>query len=422
MQFVSKWILTGALVSLVSLVSACKSDPPSPQVKADGAKTKAAAAATASAAASAIAAPPPASGPDDMAAKILRCSESWLGNAMKSSERCEKLLELWSAGGVEAAVAKYKAACDGGDGTSCMLLIGGLGHPKSPMRSKDAVSFAEDTSALLIKACGLGEPNACYEVVDRYTCASDDQYYEKSPLVCTNQIKKHLKGKKSADYAAMLEPGCNKGHAPSCTKAGDQLKAAKGQVDEVTEHYKKACKLGDPDGCHNAAQVAKLFGQLDEERALMSSKFAIEERKCRQLRECRDIAADYKYGWYLPEHLPKIREMLSSDCEKKSADDDDCLELVEMQVKGAGGPADVASALPRLKTICDKPFGSDDDHYTLDPIVKSCRILARLYREGTGVEKDEAKAKALLKKVCVERDPPGIEIPAACRELREMGK
>lgn len=414
---VSKWILLGALVSLAS---ACKSDPPAPKVTADSAKLKAAAAPSASA--SATTAAPAPYGLDDLLADIPRCADHWLSNAMQVTERCEKALALWSEGGVEAVVAKHKAACDGGDGKACTLLIGGLGHPKSPMQSKNKAMFLEDVAALQIKACGLGEPNACVAIVDQYTCYRDIVPGETVQLNCATRINEWLKGKKREDLAAALEPGCKKGHAKSCTDRGMHLKAVKGQVDEVTDHYKKGCDLGDPNGCDSAAQVAKVFGQEAERRTFISKKFALLERDCRRVRDCHPIAGGYQYGWHLPEHLPKVRELLTYFCEKKALDDSDCIELAQMQVKGEGGPADATTGLARLNALCNKPFTSEDDAYYIEPTVKACRVLARLYRDGTGVEKDAAKAKAILKKACVKRDPSTTELDDACRDLKELEK
>ncbi|MBK9267029.1 MAG: sel1 repeat family protein [Polyangiaceae bacterium] len=417
MQMVSKWILLGALVSLAS---ACKSDPPAPKVTADSAKLKAAAAPSASA--SATTAAPAPYGPDDLLADIPRCADHWLSNAMHVTERCEKALALWSEGGVEAVVAKHKAACDGGDGKACTLLIGGLGHPKSPMQSKNKAMFLEDVAALQIKACGLGEPNACVAIVDQYTCYRDIVPGETVQLNCATRINEWLKGKKREDLAAALEPGCKKGHAKSCTDRGMHLKAVKGQVDEVTDHYKKGCDLGDPRGCWQAELIAKVFGDEVEIRSLKSKKFALQERECRRFRDCHDIAADYDRGWHLPEHLPKIRELLTFYCEKKAPDDSSCVELAVMQVKGDGAPADVAAGLARLNAVCDKPITSQDDAGWIEPIAKGCRPLARFYKDGTGVEKDVAKAKALLKKVCVQREMATMVMQDACNDLKELEK
>jgi TPR repeat protein len=419
MQLVSKWlILFGAFVSLAS---GCKSDPPAPKVTADSAKLKATAAPSASASTSATTAALPY-GPDDLLADIEKCADSWLNNVLNSSERCEKALALWSEGGVEAAVAKYKAGCDGGDGKACTLLIGAHGHPKSPMQSKNLGVYMEDVVGLQIKACGLGEPNACVAIVDWHSCNPEGASAYVPPH-CPTRVIAWLNGKKNEDFPAILEPGCKKGHAKSCTNRGYYLKLVKGQVDEVTDHYKKGCELGDPKGCWEAERIAKVFGDEAERRALKSKEFALQERECRRFRDCSDIAGDYQNGFHLPEHLPKVRELLTFYCEKKALDDSDCIELAVMQVKGDGAPADAAAGLARLNAVCDKkPFTSEHDAAWIDLTAKGCRTLAGLYRNGTGVQKDKAKAKAILKKVCVKRDPSSTWIDRACRDLDELGK
>jgi len=418
MQSSTKWILLGVLVSLAS----CKSDPPPPKVRADSTSPKASAAASASAIASATTVAWPAYGMDDVLRDMKFCAESWQRSFKSSGDRCDKLLPLWSEGGVEAAVAKYKAGCDNKEGKSCLLLIGALGHPKSPRQAKDMAAFFEDMSALLVKACEFGEPNACVEVVSRYTCVSENQVYEKSTLVCTNHVVAFLKGKKHPEFAALLAPGCKSGHGPSCTNQAEHELEVKGQVDDVTNLYKRGCELGDPTGCLRAASVAKTFGNEAERQAFIASKFNIDERTCQRLGECRDVAGDYTLGWYNPEHLPKIRELLKGYCANKKPDDSDCLELTQMQVNGVGGPVDAAAAVPRLKAICDTPIDPDDVALSLTSTSIACRMLATLYKNGTGVEKDEARAKALMKRACIQREPSTPEINAACADLKAMGK
>lgn len=420
MQSSTKWILLGALVSLAS--SSCKSDPPAPKVIAESATPKPAAPPSASAVASASTTALPPYGPDDMLADIHYCAQFWLGSIASLGGRCDLVLPLWSEGGVETAVNKYKSGCDNKDGKACLLLIGALAHPKSPMQSKDRAVYVEDVSALLVKACEFGEPNACIEVVNRHRCVSADQVYDKTSNVCTSHIVKFLKGKKHPEFAALLEPGCKKGHAASCTAQADHMEEFKGQVDDVTELFKRACDLGDSHGCLRAESIAEKFGNEAERVALMTKKFSWDERACLRLNECGNIAADYNEGWHRPEQLPKIRELLTTYCAKRESNDTRCLALTQMQIKGAGGPVDAPAAVPRLKAICDTPINPDDPAMAVQSTSVACRMLATLYKNGTGVEKDEAKAKALMKRACIQRDPSTPEIDAACADLKAMGK
>ena len=415
----SKWFLLGALVSLAS----CKSDPAPPKVTAEKANPtpSAAPAPSASAVTSAPGEVLEPYGLADMLADIDYCSQFWLGGINKVGGRCDFVEPLWAAGGVEAAVAKYKSGCDNKDGEACLLLIGALAHPKSPMQSKDKAVFIEDASALLVKACEFGQPNACAEVVSHYTCVSDKEGYPKSEYVCTKAIVKFLQGKKHPEFAALLEPGCKKGHAASCTGQGDHVKEVKGQIDEVTDLYKRACSLGDGLGCIQAQNVAKKFGNDAEAADQMNKKFKWDQRRCRRLDECGDVAGDFEKGWHGPGDVPKIREMLTQYCAKPKAHESTCLVLAQMQVKGTGGPADAAAAVPRLEATCKGTIDPDDPAMALEPISIACRMLSNLYKNGTGVAKDEAKAKTLMKRACIQRDPSTPEIDAACKDLKEMG-
>ena len=56
-----------------------------------------------------------------------------------------------------------------------------------------------------------------------------------SAYVCTVHFVKAVQGKKPADFAALVEPGCKKGHAPSCTAQAYHVKKEKGQIDEAVK-------------------------------------------------------------------------------------------------------------------------------------------------------------------------------------------
>lgn len=417
MKSFQNWVFLGALISLTS----CKSDPPAAKVTAESANAKPSTAPSASAVASATTATP-VYGQDDLLADIEYCSQFWLSGIHKSGGRCDNVEPLWAEGGVEAAVAKYKAGCDNKDGKSCLLLVGALSHPKSPMQSKDKLAYIMDASALVVKACEFGDPNSCYIVASHYICADDDGSDDRLKLVCTPPIKKFTKGKKPADFAALLEPGCTKGLAASCRMRAERLMAVKGEVDEVTDLFKRACDLGDASGCGQAARIAKKFGFDADVRALEAKEFSLHETQCRRFDDCTALGGHYSADENDADRLRRIRELLTQYCVKPLAWDTSCLVLAKMQVKGAGGPVDGAAAAPRLEALCNKPIDPDDSAMALEPTSVACQILSHLYRDGTGVAKDEAKAKALMKRACIERDPSSTVIDAACKELKEMGK
>lgn len=420
MQLKLKWILLGTVLSF----EACKSDPPAPNVAAESAKPKTAAPPSASAISSATATALPPYGMEDMLQDMETCAEHWQRSFTPDDGRCDKLLPLWSEGGVEAAIAKYKSGCDNNDGKSCLLLLGALSHPKSPMRSSNLAVFFDKMWPLLLQACKLGEPHACTRIVDRDTCMHENPYGEPSVHDCHGKVMEFLKGKKDEDFAKLLEPGCKNGHAISCTAQADHTKAVKGQVDEVTDLYKRGCELGDARGCSAAARIAETFGNDAERNALNEKKFYWEERECRRLDDCGAIASIYSHHEKetSPERLRTVRELLNGYCAQKKLDDPSCLELAQMQVKGVGGPVELAAAIPRLDALCNSPIHDDYPGYALDYIAISCRMLSTLYKNGTGVGKDEKKAKALMKRACIERDPSTSAMNAACKDLEAMGK
>jgi TPR repeat protein len=405
----------GAMLSLGT--GGCKRENPTPAI-AESASPVSSAPPPASAAAAAAAAMDAPHGPEDVAADIYTCAEGWWITVKADTERCSKLLPLWSEGGVEAAARKYKAGCDGGDGRACLLLVGGVFHPQSPFQAKNKPEGDEEVARLLIKACELGEPNACLVLTQKTYCTSDDippVPYPKGK--CATRLEEWLRGKGHAELAALLEPGCKKGNARSCVEQGRHLRQTSASVDEPRALYARGCELGNADGCSEAARIAKQFGQEEERKDFIKKKFIAMERECRRFHECTRIGGDFRNGSLLPEHAPKVRELLSFMCEKREASDEQCLDLADMQAAGEGGPVDAASALRRYQAICDKPIDDEMISFEIDPIAAACRGLARLYRSGTGVPKDEAKATQFLKKVCVKREPSSRQINDACHEL-----
>lgn len=418
MQSSTKWFFLGALLSLVS----CKSDPPAPKVTAESARVKPAAAPSASAVASASSPALAPYGMDDVLRDMEHCAGSWQRSFGSRDERCDKLLALWSEGGVEAAVAKYKSGCANKDGKSCRLLLGAVGHPKSGMQAKDMADFSEKIAEILVMGCKFGEANSCVEIVSRTGCMDENPVYQLPAHVCTKHVIGFLKGKTDADLAALLDPGCKQGHAVACTKQARYVEKVKGQIDEVTDLYRRACNLGDAMACAAAAAIAEKFGFDAERQSLLKKEFEWEERDCRRLSECLSFARYYSSSGDNPERLRTIRDVLTGYCAKENSKDSACLTLAQMQVKGAGGPVDIAAAVPRLEGICDDQMYEDYPARDLEPISIACRTLSNFYKNGTGVPKDEAKAKALMKRACIQRDPSTPEIDAACAELKAMGK
>jgi hypothetical protein len=419
MRFSFAVLTFGALLSLGT--GGCKREAPAPAI-AESARP------TPSAPASASAAPPPAPtaaayGPEDVAADLYGCARYWWLSVKNEQGRCAKLLPLWSEGGVDAAVRKYKAGCDGGDGRSCLLLVGGIPHPQSPLRAKDEAGGNEEMARLLVKACELGEPNACLVLTQQTRCTGDPSPFAPAARPdCNARFNEWLRGKGHAELAAVLDPGCKKGHARSCTERGRHLRETSASVDEPQALYTRGCELGDAEGCSYAAGVAKTLGQEEERKAFIKKMFALQERECLRFLDCSGISLDYRSGALLPEQTTRVRELSSFMCEKMEASDERCLALADMQAAGEGGPVDVAAAIRRYQAVCDKPISDEMMAIEIEPIARACRSLARLYRSGNGVPKDEAKAKKSLERACVQRTPSSNEIDAACSELSAMSK
>lgn len=418
MRFLMKCVFLGTMAALIG----CKSDPPAATNTSTSASARPLAAPSTSAVTSSAAPVLAPYGEADVLADIDYCSQFWLGGVHKIGSRCDFVEPSWAAGNVEAAVAKYKAGCENKDGKSCLLMIGALAHPKSPMQSKNKEAYIIDATAYLVKACEYGEPHACVLVVNRYTCVDGEQAGDGRGYICTKPIVGFLTGKKHPEFAAILEPGCKSGHGPSCTAQARHVKAIKGDVDDVTNLYKRGCELGDSQGCREARRTAKTFGFDAEVRSFEAKEFAIAERECMRIGDCNDVATAYSLYPDKPDVHKRIRELLTTACTEPPRDSLVCYTLAEMQLKGAGGPVDVTSAIPKLQARCDSKFYEDDSDLSLEPISIACRKLATIYKDGTGVEKDLNKARTLLKRACMRKDTGNSDFDAACADLDALGK
>jgi len=418
MQLMMKWGFLGLWVSFVG----CKNDPSVATNTTNSISAKPLAAPSVSAVASSAATKLVPYGEEDVLADIDYCSQFWLGGLHKLRSRCDLVEPLWAAGGVEAAVAKYKAGCENKDGKSCLLMIGALAHPKSPLQSKNKEAYIIDATAYLVKACEYGEPHACVAVVSRHSCTTEEQTDNRMKYVCTKPIMDFFAKNKYPDLIAMLDAACKKGHGPACSARAGHAEKSNGDVDDVRNLYKRGCELGDARGCREAYQSAKKFGFDAEMRAFEAKEFAIAEQTCKRLNDCVSIASAYSPTLDNAEKLRQIRDLLTTACAAQDPDTIVCFTLAEMQLKGAGGPVDVTSAIPRLEARCNTKIYEEDSEMSLEPISVACRMLATLYKNGTGVTKDEAKAKTLLQRACIRRDTGNSEISAACTDLDAMGK
>lgn len=418
MRSMMHWFFLSSLVCLFG----CKSDPPAATTTMKSAAPEPPAAPSASAKKSSAEATLAPYGEDDVLTDIDYCSQFWLGGLRQLRNRCDLVEPYWASGNAEAAVAKYKAGCENKDGKSCLLMIGALAHPQSPLKSKDKETYIIDATAYLAKACEYGEPHACVAVVSRHACTKEQETDRRMKYVCTKPILDFLAQNKYAELLGMLDAGCKKGHGPACTAQAEHAEKSNGSVDDVRNLYQRGCELGDARGCRAAYHSAKTFGFEAEMRAFEAKEFAIAETNCKRVNDCVSVASAYSPTLADPEKLRRIRDLLTTACAKQDPDTVACFTLAEMQLKGAGGPVDVAPALPALQARCDRTIDADDSDLSLEPISVGCRMLATLYKDGKGVEKDLTKAKALLQRACMRKDTGNSEINAACKDLEALEK
>ena len=140
----------------------------------------------------------------------------------------------------------------------------------------------------LQRACDLGAPRACNELgvalLDGDIVATDDERAVrvlqrgcdlKNPAACMNLGFTYAEGRGIAKDESRAqhyyELGCTGDVAPACSMLG-QLLDEQDDADAGAgfEYYEKACKLGDKNGCVNAAHVYldEDFAQHDTAQAL----------------------------------------------------------------------------------------------------------------------------------------------------------
>jgi len=175
----------------------------------------------------------------------------------------------------------YRKACDLGNPTACDNL--GLMHSKGEAVPKDA----ELAFKLFGKGCEAGYPNACFHLgrahqtgsgtpasavqAARYyarVCAADPAARPDNPVVaktvaiaCFDLGSMKLRGLgipvDIGEGRRLVELGCTRGNADSCTTWGVALTQAWGSVpadlERAAELYRRGCEGGSVDGCYNLA-------------------------------------------------------------------------------------------------------------------------------------------------------------------------
>ena len=306
---------------------------------------------------------------------------------------------------------KITDACRGGDARACLT----LGMIKD--QGVGLVPDAKAAASLYRRACDGGEQLACYNL---------------------GYLLENGRGVEmdTAEAAKLYEAACDAGEARACSNLGYILELGDGipeDPDRAAALYRKACKGGAMVGCNNLG-VAYEEGLILEPDVVRARD--LYRRSCDggHVRACTRLAGLHARGCFAaegpegacqpaPDDEAQLAAMIEATCEEagtpiacaaagvwllgkapndpkiierleKACDNDEpwgCNSLATIfRVGGAGQESDGEKAEVLNDLACDKGF------------LPACRDLGAMYLNGDGVERDEARGLALVKKSCRE--------------------
>ncbi len=314
------------------------------------------------------------------------------------------LHELFGQGAAQSGsrgLDRLERACRRGVPLACVFAAGAASAGR---RGKPEPARARELAHL---GCSEGDGLAC--ALERWLAASatgvqptcrDDQ-----PLGCLGAALEHVGGAKAPGDLRRAQPllarACDRGVAAACLAVADLLtgKAPYLQRDigpgagaRIAATYRRACTLGQPDGCVETARLRLGAGESREAASLL-------EPLCRRghARACRFLAHALTTGGTGPQP-PGVASALGSACKGNLAEA--CVELGLLMIDGSGVPADPAGAGRLFDSACQA--GN----------LRGCGALGLSALHGKGVARDVRRAAELLARGCHAGDPDACEVLA----------
>lgn len=251
------------------------------------------------------------------------------------------------------------------------------------------VDSPRDTQALQ-NACDGGNASACFELSELYEAG--------------NGVAKD-----AARARALAEKACEVGGLGCAKLAEDYEKGVgvKKDVARATALYKRDCELHQgPDPYLSCAIAARRLYTGDGVRKDVAASVGLYEAICPNgyYGACETLAAIYREGRYVPRDLEKAKqlqafyiEVLDDQC-FHSSNSDSCTELAKRYRQGRGVGKDEALArkaeLQSAGLRCSSGSGA------------GCYELALIFRNGRGVPKDESNAAEYFARGCAAGHKP----------------
>lgn len=350
-----------------------------------------------------------------------------------SSEAClsEARMEISQSRALEAygrALILLKRQCNGGSGRACEnvaeMYRRGRGIIRSTVKSME---FSK-------KACDNGFLPGCVAVViygeksDKHSGKTLDML-KRACLKGVGRACGFLAETDGSHREEFLRRGCDASDARSCRLLAEHLAAHKGW-DSAVRLLRKACLLGDGDGCEKLGTMyATGKGLVWDPKAA----FVMYKRACSRGNHmaCSSLADMYTIGEVVKQDYTRARNLYSEACQNNIGRA--CNNIGEMYLVGAGVRGDTRKALAYFDKACR--LGASVGCYNLgnlylqgenvehDPIVasglfekacqegqaSSCLALARMYRDGIGVSRSLSRAKSLYYQACTKGEGRGCE-------------
>lgn len=292
------------------------------------------------------------------------------------------------------AIALYQRACDGGAGIGCNNLgkayAAGRGVPREEIRA----------FSLYRRACDGGTTLGCMNLAGAYRegigVPRDDRA-----------------------AAALYETLCQKRRKTSCSFLGELYELGEGVPKDEARAlslYKVDCDRKDDVGCTYLGMRYEMGKGVPKDEAKAAALYK-EACQGESTAGCLRLGYLIEHGRGLPKDPARAVELYKSGCD--AGNDSACASLGVAYELGRGVPRDPAKAAELFRQTCkgQSPCAGLEQRQKGCEIYgrpRQCTSLGMMYALGAGLDKDAARAAALMRKACSGGDS------AACDALKVL--
>jgi len=322
-----------------------------------------------------------------------RCESGW-------TLACDA--SIWHKDGVSSlnkAAEPLEKACDTGDASACIAL--GWTHES---KAEDAGGSRNE-----YRAAARGYKSLCDSEKNQYAC------YEYGAILFNNLGV-------TADPRLGVrrwETACAASEGAACTALsriyhnGSKIKA---DPEKARDFAKQACKAGDPLGCLELARLTEDPAKIDAALSTLCQQGGVEA--------CWELASSYLSGEKTEPAAGTTRGLLDLGCElghgpscssaaiAALADGEETVAARLFRRACSAGDINSCTGLVEL-ILAERTDGSvRADRYAFEVACSrggnamACNVLGMALLEGQSLKKDTARARALLKQSCIDKNSP----------------